>query len=96
MATGNELTPSEERLFRTLARKKAVDGISAEELKLFEAFQQRRLEAIESACHQESTTARADSAAAIDAYERVIEALKDYVEVVKSENSAWSTAEGKA
>ncbi len=89
----NEFTPSEERLFRTLARKKALEEISGEELRLFEAFQQRRLEAIESACTQEPTR---DSAAAADAYDRVIEALNNYAEVVKSENSAWSTAEGKA
>ena len=89
----NELTPSEERLFRTLARKKALEEISGEELRLFETFQQRRLEAIGSDRVQESTR---DSAASADAYDRVIEALKSYVEVVKSENSAWSTAEGKA
>ncbi len=90
----NEFTPSEERLFRTLARKKALEEISGEELRLFEAFQQRRLEAIESACCTPAPIR--DSAAAADAYDRVIEALNNYVEVVKSENSAWSTAEGKA
>ena len=78
----------------------AIHGISEDDvvqgLGLFEAFQQRRLEAIESACAQESTTELRDSAAAADAYDRVIEALKNYVEVVNSENSAWSTAEGKA
>ena len=96
MSTPDGLSPSEEHLFRVLVRKKALGEISDEEMEVFEGIQRKRLEAVVAACSRESAVEAEESEASRDAYERVIDALKNYVEVVKSENPAWSTAEGKA
>ena len=96
MSTPDGLSPSEERLFRVLVRKKALGEISDEEMEVFKGIQRKRLETVEAACSRESAVEVGESEASRAAYERVIDALKNYVEIVKSENSAWSTAEGKA